>query len=210
MAASAARAGASSSAPRRGAHRAPRAAATPAAPAPRAASSTPAPRAAAPAPAQPLTQRRAVAAGAVQTRNPLDMVATAAVAATEVSRAVRERGVQAPDAVKSFVARGEDTGVVRVPALCGVALCCGSALRARASTTQTQWVLKGRGCATTHALTSPAGRLRRRRPRRLTLTACRWCTTARPFRHSGTRARASCRRAALCRTRAHDSVAAAF
>lgn len=58
-------------------------------------------------------RRRCVAARAVKDRNPLELATTAAAAAVEVSRAVRERGVLAPDAQKSFVALGVDTGVVR-------------------------------------------------------------------------------------------------
>lgn len=52
--------------------------------------------------------------GAVSDRSPLEMMGAAALAATEVSRAVRERGVSAFDDSKSFVARDESgTGEAR-------------------------------------------------------------------------------------------------
>lgn len=61
---------------------------------------------------RPATRARRLASGAVKERSLIETASNAAAAVMEVSAAVRERGVDAPDASKSFVARGEDTSVV--------------------------------------------------------------------------------------------------
>jgi uncharacterized membrane-anchored protein len=64
--------------------------------------------------AGPSSTRSSPLAHAARERNVLEWVTEGATAATEVSRAVRERGVTAFDDSKSFVARGGG-GEVRSP-----------------------------------------------------------------------------------------------